>query len=118
VPEIGSYCFIGTLFLSLELQFNEQVANRCGECRRCLEACPTGALLDAHTLDPALYAYLNMKKKANSLRRKPQTCMAGFMDATPVRRFARYNQKWNRPGDPCYGAYIKEFGKSLRTGSG
>ena len=44
-PRKGSFFFIGHLFLPLELEpTGQKMANRCGRCTRCLDACPTGAL--------------------------------------------------------------------------
>lgn len=42
----GSYCFLASLLTTLELPRSTPQANRCGRCRRCEEACPTGALRD------------------------------------------------------------------------
>jgi len=52
--EIGSYTFIGTLLTSLENDIAPQaVADRCGTCTRCLDACPTDAILPDRTVASA-----------------------------------------------------------------
>jgi epoxyqueuosine reductase len=53
--EHGSYFFIGTLLTALENDISAAtVADRCGACTRCLEACPTNAILPDRTVDSAL----------------------------------------------------------------
>jgi epoxyqueuosine reductase len=53
--ELGSYFFIGTLLTSLENDVAAHaVADRCGTCTRCLDACPTNAILPDRTLDSNL----------------------------------------------------------------
>ena len=50
--EIGSYVFIGTLLTSLENDINAAtVADRCGACTRCIDACPTNAILPDRTVE-------------------------------------------------------------------
>lgn len=51
VPGIGSHVFLSTLITSAELPYDAPIRERCGECRLCLEACPTGAFEDAYELD-------------------------------------------------------------------
>lgn len=48
----GSFVFIGEIILNLELPCNEiPESDFCGSCTRCIEACPTGAILGNRTLD-------------------------------------------------------------------
>ena len=49
--QIGSYTFIGTLLTSLENDLVPAfVADRCGTCTRCIDACPTDVILPNRTI--------------------------------------------------------------------
>lgn len=47
----GSWFFIGALLLDIPLEYDVPVKNSCGTCSRCLQACPTGALVAPYILD-------------------------------------------------------------------
>ena len=50
--EHGSFFFIGELILDLELPVDEKIVrNHCGNCSRCIDACPTKALVAPFVLD-------------------------------------------------------------------
>jgi epoxyqueuosine reductase len=50
--DFGSWLFLAALLTSERLDHDEpHRAGRCGSCRACLDACPTGALVDAYRLD-------------------------------------------------------------------
>ena len=53
-PQWGSYFFLGVILTTLELRADRPLPDRCGTCRRCLEACPTGALVVPKLLDSRL----------------------------------------------------------------
>lgn len=48
---LGSYTLIGTLITSLDLPPDTPQPNRCGTCTRCLDACPTCAIVEPYVLD-------------------------------------------------------------------
>jgi epoxyqueuosine reductase len=50
--EYGSWVFIGELLLNIDLEYDhELVADHCGSCTLCIDACPTSAITEPYVLD-------------------------------------------------------------------
>jgi epoxyqueuosine reductase len=50
--DLGSWFFIGELLLNIELDYDETaVADQCGSCTLCIEACPTSAIVAPYVVD-------------------------------------------------------------------
>ncbi len=64
--KLGSWLFLGVIATSLEVPapVAEVPVDRCGSCRRCIEACPTGALTAPYQMDAGLcISYLTIEKR-------------------------------------------------------
>lgn len=44
-PEFGSYVYLGEMITSIPFEPDTPIEDQCGTCTKCLEACPTGALV-------------------------------------------------------------------------
>jgi epoxyqueuosine reductase len=65
--KLGSWLFLGVIATSIEVPeafVAEVPADRCGSCRRCIDACPTGALTAPYQMDAGLcISYLTIEKR-------------------------------------------------------
>lgn len=51
VPGVGSHVVLGTVITAADLEAHEPVPDGCGGCRRCLDACPTQAIIAPGVVD-------------------------------------------------------------------
>lgn len=63
-PEFGSYVYLGEMITNLPFPPDEPIENLCGSCTKCLEACPTGALVQGGQINAKrCISYLTQTKE-------------------------------------------------------
>ena len=50
-PEFGSYVYLGEMITNIPFRFDEPMEDQCGDCRLCIDTCPTGAIVEGGQLN-------------------------------------------------------------------
>ena len=62
--DVGSWVFLGEILTTLELEPDGASPDRCGTCTLCIEACPTGAIVEPYVVDSNLcLSYLTIEHR-------------------------------------------------------
>jgi len=92
----GSWFFLGELFIDLPLPTDKKATNHCGTCQRCIDVCPTNAIVGPYQVDARLcISYLTIELKGAipvELRSKMGNRIYGCDDcqfACPWNKFAQ-----------------------------
>jgi len=100
--QAGSFFFIATLITDLPLQYDDPFAkDYCGTCRKCIDACPTDAILDNKVVDGSKcisYFTIELKDKLipGEMKNKFDNWFFGCdtcQDVCPWNRFAQATQE-------------------------
>jgi len=97
----GSFFFLGELIIDLELEYDTPfTADHCGTCTRCIDACPTEAIVQPYVVDGSkCISYLTIELKEelpNSFKDKMDNWMFGCdvcQDVCPWNRFSVIHQE-------------------------
>ena len=93
----GSFYFIATLIVDLELMYDDPFAKDfCGNCRKCIDACPTDAILPDKTIDGSkCISYFTIELKdallPEEMKGKFDNWMFTCQDVCPWNRFSKPN---------------------------
>lgn len=99
--DAGSFFFLAELIIDLDLAYdNPFVADHCGSCTRCIDACPTEAIIAPYTVDGSkCISYLTIELKneiPTEFKGKMENWMFGCdicQDVCPWNRFAKPHQE-------------------------
>jgi len=98
----GSFFFIATLITDLDLDFDPPTqTSHCGSCTRCIDACPTGAIVAPAEIDGSrCLSYLTIELKDAFLPQQRESEMEGWVfgcdicqDVCPWNRFAKPHEE-------------------------
>jgi epoxyqueuosine reductase len=98
--QVGSFFFIAVMIIDLELAYDLPVADHCGSCTACIDACPTEALIAPYQIDGSKcisYATIELKEAIpSSFKDKMDGWMFGCdvcQTVCPWNRFATPHQE-------------------------
>ncbi|MCK4661104.1 MAG: tRNA epoxyqueuosine(34) reductase QueG [Phycisphaerae bacterium] len=102
-PQVGSYFFVGVIATTLELVADVPIGDQCGSCTRCLQACPTGALLRPYEMDASrCVSYLTIELR-ESIPQELQAAMGDWVFGCDMcQEVCPYNRKPQLQHDPAY----------------
>jgi epoxyqueuosine reductase len=92
--EFGSWVFLGEILVDLELEYEDlPVHDQCGSCTACIEACPTGAIVEPYLVDSNLcVSYVTIENRDETLALDTHGWVYGCdvcQDVCPWNRFQR-----------------------------
>jgi epoxyqueuosine reductase len=79
--EYGSWVFLGELLLNLELEYRDkEVADECGSCTLCIDACPTNAIVEPYVVNSTLcISHATIESRAPRIREDVATNLEGWL---------------------------------------
>ncbi len=67
-PAFGSWFFIGEMIISADLDTDGPIAEHCGSCTRCIDACPTDAIVEPFVVDGSrCISYLTIEHREDDI---------------------------------------------------
>ncbi len=117
-PRVGSYFFIAEVLLDFSIEPDGPLKDYCGSCTRCIDACPTEAIVEPYVVDAKkCISYLTIELKEEILPKQFQDKMDNWMfgcdicqDVCPWNRFSKNHKELNfQPAEDLLNMSKKEW---------
>lgn len=100
-PKQGSFFFIAELIIDLELEEDGPIKDYCGRCTKCIDSCPTEAIIEPYVVDGSkCISYLTIELKDALIPQEFHSKMDNWMfgcdvcqDVCPWNRFSKAHQE-------------------------
>lgn len=110
----GSFFFLAEIICDLPMVYDAPINDHCGSCRKCIDACPTNAIVEDRVIDGSKcisYATIELKNEIpNDFKNRMEDWMFGCdicQDVCPWNRFSKpHKQSLFQPNE-----YLKSFNK-------
>ncbi len=114
---VGSYFFLATLFTDLELTPDAPARDMCGKCTRCIEACPTQAIIEPYLLDAnKCLSYWTIEYRGEKIPEAIAAKMEGWLLGCDIcQEVCPYNQKPLFTSDENFLPYFDETELNLEA---
>lgn len=99
--EYGSWVFLGEVLTNLPLAADTPHTQHCGTCTRCIEACPTGAIVEPFVVDAnRCIAYHTIENRAEQLPADIAAKLNGWVAGCDIcQDVCPWNQRFAQPTD-------------------
>ncbi len=120
--QVGSFFFIGEIILDVDLEYDQPVSDHCGTCTKCIDACPTEAIIKPNVINGSkCISYLTIELKDEILPKEFSNKMDGWVfgcdvcqDVCPWNRFSlKHSVNAFKPHEKLEGLDLSELNQDV-----